>query len=116
MDGLNHNDISMETRETSIVYAVKAIRSSRKPANELTVYKLVKKEVQLITNSDISNTLKLLSEIGRIENKPLKDKSSYFLIDNNITDSQPHIPTIMATPLVETILFTDSRSGEVLKC
>ena len=43
--------------------------------------------------------------MGRIENKPSKDKSSYFLSDNNITDSEPHIPTIMATPLVETSSF-----------
>ena len=47
-----------------------------------------------------------------IEIKPWKDKS-YFPIDNNITDSQPHIPTIMATLLVETSLFTDILSPSV---
>ena len=62
MDGLNHNDISMETRETSIVYAIKAIRSSKKHADELTVYKFFKKEIQLVTNSDISNTFKILND------------------------------------------------------
>ena len=36
----------------------------------------------------------------RIENKRSKDKSSYFLSNNNITDSEPHIPTITATPLL----------------
>ena len=45
--------------------------------------------------------------MGKIENKPSKDKISYFLSDNNITDSEPHIPTIMATPLVKTSLFTN---------
>ena len=29
MDGLSHNDISMETLQTSIVNAIKAIRSSK---------------------------------------------------------------------------------------
>ena len=48
--------------------------------------------------------------MGRIENKPSKDKSSYFLSDNNITDSEPHIPTIAATLLVETSSFTDILS------
>ena len=102
MDGLSHNDISMETLQTSIVNAIKAIRSSKKRADELTVCKFVKRELHLITNTDVNNTLKILIEMGRIENKPSKDKSSYFLSDNNITDSGPHIPTIVATPLVET--------------
>ena len=51
--------------------------------------------------------------MGRIENKPSKDKSSYFLSDNCITDSEPHISTIMATPLVETSSFTDILSPGV---
>ena len=49
----------------------------------------------------------------RIENKSSKDKRSYFLSDNNITDSEPHIPTITATPLVETSSFTDILSSSV---
>ena len=45
-----------------------------------------------------------------IENKPSNDKSSYFLNDNfNIADSQPHIPTTMATPIIE-----KSASAEIL--
>ena len=56
---------------------------------------------------DINNTLKILSEMGRIENKPSKDKSSYFITDNSITDPQPKMPMIMATPLVEKSSFTD---------
>ena len=107
MDGLSHNKISMETLQTSIVNAVTAIRSSKKRVDELTVYKFVKKELHLITITDVNNTLKILIEIGRIINKPSNDKSSYFLCENNITGSGPHIPTIMATPLVETSSFTD---------
>ena len=52
--------------------------------------------------------------MGRIENKRSKDKSSsYFLIDNNLTDSQPHILTIIATPLVEISSFTEILSSSV---
>ena len=57
--------------------------------------------------------LKILIEMGRIENKPSKNKSSCFLSDNNITDSEPHIPTIMATQLVETSSFNDILSASV---
>ena len=113
MDGLSHNDISMETLQTSIVNAIKAIRSSKKRADELTVFKFVKRELHLITNTDVNNTLKILIEMGRIENKPSKDKSFYFLSDNNITDSESHIPTIAANPLVETSSFTDILSPSV---
>ena len=73
----------METLQASIVNAIKAIRSSKKRADELTIYKFVKKELHLIINTDVNNTLKILSRMGRIENKPLKDKSSYFLSDDN---------------------------------
>ena len=96
----------METLQTSIVNTIKAIRSSKKLADELTVYKFVKKGLHLITNTNVNNTLKILIEMGRIENKPSKDVSSYFLSENNITDPEPHIPTIMATPLVEASSFT----------
>ena len=90
MDELSHNDISMETLQTSTVRALKAIRSSKKRADELTVYKFVKKELHLIINTDVNNTLKILIETGRIENKPTKDKSSYFLSDNNNRLRTPH--------------------------
>ena len=62
MDGLNHNDISMETLQTSIVNAIKAIRSSKKRVD-----KFVKRELHLITNTDVNNTLKILIEMGRKE-------------------------------------------------
>ena len=51
--------------------------------------------------------------MGRIENKSSKDKSSYFLSDNDITDSEHYISTIMATPLVETSSFTGILSPSV---
>ena len=85
MDGLTRKNISMETLQTSIVNAIKAIRSSKKGADELTVYKFVKKELHFITKTDVNNTLKILIEIGRIITKPSKDMSSYFLCENNIT-------------------------------
>ena len=68
MDGLNHNNISMETLQTFIVNAIKSI-TSEKRANELTIYEFVKMEFDLITNTDISNTLIVLSEMGRVKNK-----------------------------------------------
>ena len=112
MDGLNHNDISMETLQTFIVNAIKSI-TSEKRANELTIYEFVKMEFDLITNTDISNTLIVLSEMGRVKNKQSKDENSYFHIDNNIIDSQPLIQTIVATPLVETSSFNDIVSLSV---
>ena len=112
MDGLNHNDISMETLQTFIVNAIKSI-TSEKRANELTIYEFVKMEFDLITNTDMSNTLIVLSEMGRVKNKQSKDENSYFHIDNNIIDSQPLIQTIVATPLVETSSFNDILSISV---
>ena len=60
----------------------------------------------------MNNTLKVLSVMERLENKPSKN-SSYFLSYNNITDYEPHIPTIMATPLVETTSSTDILSPSI---
>ena len=51
--------------------------------------------------------------MGRKENQPSKYKSSYFLSDNNIADSESHIPTIMATLLVETSSLNDILSSTV---
>ena len=102
MDRLSHNNISMETLQTCIVDSIKAIRSSKKRVDQLTVYKFVKKELHSIINMVINYTLKKITEMGRIENKPSKDKISYFL-----TDFEPHIPTIMTTPVVETSSLND---------
>ena len=51
--------------------------------------------------------------MGRIKNKPSKDKSFYFLSENNKTDSEPYIPTIMTISLVETSSFTDIPSTSI---
>ena len=51
--------------------------------------------------------------MGRIENKPSKDTSTYFVSENNITGSEPYIPTIMATPLAEATSFTDIPSPSI---
>ena len=69
MDGFSHNEISMETLQTCIVNTLKAIRSFKKRADELTVCKFVRNELHLIINTDINNTLKILNGIGRKENK-----------------------------------------------
>ena len=74
----------MEALQASIFSAIKAIRSSKKRADELTVYKFIKREFQSITNEETT------------------EKYSYLLIDNfNIVDSRPHIHTTMATPIIE---------------
>ena len=100
----------METLQAFILRAIKAIRSSKKRVDELTIYKCIKRELQSITNEEITNTLKTLCEMRLIENKPSNDKTSYFLIDNfNIPDSQTHIPTTMATPIIK-----KSASAEIL--
>ena len=57
----------------------------------------MKKELESITNEEINNTLLIVNK-----NKPSNDKSSLFFNDNvNKADSQPHIPTIMTTPIIE---------------
>ena len=54
--------------------------------------------------------MKTLCEMRLIKNKSSNDKSSYFLTDNSyIADSQPHIPTTMATPIIE-----KSAASEIL--
>ena len=52
----------METLHASI-NAIKAIRSSKKRADELTVYKFVKNELHSIINEEINDTLKTLCEL-----------------------------------------------------
>ena len=69
---LSRNDTSMKTLQTSIVIAIKAIRPSKTRADELTVYKFVKKELHLITNTNVNNTLKILSEMGKIKTSQQK--------------------------------------------
>lgn len=97
MDAVNHIDISMETLQTALVNVIKAERSIKNVQMNSSYINLSKKESQLVTNTDINNTLKILSEMRRID----------ITIDNNITDSQPHIPTIIVTSLVDASSFND---------
>ena len=72
----------MELLQVSILSAIKAIISSKKRVDEVTLYKLIKRELQSITYEEITDTLKTLCEMRLTENKPSNDKSSYFLTDN----------------------------------
>ena len=56
----------METLQASIMSVIKAIRSSKKRADELSVYKFIRKELQPITNEDINDTENIMRiEINR---------------------------------------------------
>ena len=72
--------ISIETLQTSAINAIKAIRSFKKREDELTGYKFLEEDFQLITDTNINNTLKMLSKIGRTENKPSKVVSLLIII------------------------------------
>ena len=67
----------MENLQPSILSAIKAIRSSRKRADELTVYKFIKRELRSITNEEVTDTLKPLCEMRLIENKPSNKELLY---------------------------------------
>ena len=100
----------MKTILASILSTIKAIRSPKNPADELTVYKFIKRKLQSNTNEEITDTLKILCEMRLIENKPSNDKSSFFFTDNSyIADSQSHISTTAATPIIE-----KNASSEIL--
>ena len=72
----------MELLQVSILSAIKAIISSKKRVDEVTLYKLIKRELQSITYEEITDILKTLCEMRLTENKPSNDKSSYLLTDN----------------------------------
>ena len=94
----------MDTLKTSIINAIKTLRSHRKRPDELTVLEFVKKDLQTtITYNNINENFVRFTEIGIIKNKPSNNRNSYYLIDDNtdITDSQPPILTITNTPIVE---------------
>ena len=56
----------MEILQTSIISVIKAIRSSKKRADELSVYKFIRKGLQPITNEDINDTENIMRiEINR---------------------------------------------------
>ena len=104
MEELKSKSITMDTLKTSIINAIKTLRSHKKRPNELTVLEFVKKDLQTtITCNDINENLVRLTEVGIIKNKPSNNRNSYYLIDDStdITDSQPAILTIANTPIVE---------------
>ena len=56
----------MEILQTSIISVIKAIRSSKKRADELSIYKFIRKGLQPITNEDINDTENIMRiEINR---------------------------------------------------
>ena len=71
MEELKSNSIKMDTLKTSIINAIKTLRSHKKRPDELTVLELVKKDLQTTTtNKDINENLARLTEIVKIKNKP----------------------------------------------
>ena len=103
MEELKSKSITMDTLKTSIINAIKTLRSHKKRPDELTVLEFVKKDLQTtITYNDINENLVRLTEVGIIKNKPSNNRNSYYLIDDStdITDSQPPIITITNKPIV----------------
>ena len=115
MEELKSNSITMDTLKTSIINAIKTLRSHKKRPDELTVLEFVKKDLQTtITIKDIIVNLARLTEIGKMKSKPSNNRNSYYLIDDStdITDSLPPILTITNTPIVEKNVKLDNS----LKC
>ena len=116
MEELKSKSITMDTLKTSIINAIKTLRSHKKRPDELTVLEFVKKDLQTtITYNDINENLVRLTEVGIIKNKPSNNRNSYYLIDDStdITDSQPAILTIANTPIVEKIVNLDNNLNSV---
>ena len=92
------NILEKDNLKTSIIHAIKILRSHKKRPDELTVLEFVKKDLQTstITNNNTNENLARLTEIGKIKNKPSNNKNSYYLIDDStdVTDFQPPILTI----------------------
>ena len=99
------NILEMDTLKTSIINAIKTLRSHKKRPDEPTELEFVKKDLQTstITNNDVNENLARLTEIGKIKNKPSNNRNSYYLIDDgtDVADSQTPILTITNTPIVE---------------
>ena len=113
MEELKSESITMDTLKTSVINAIKTLRSHKKRPDELTVVEFVKKDLQTtITYNDIKENLVRLTEIGKIKNKPSNNRNSYYLIDDStdITDFQPPILTITNTPIVEKNVNLDNNS------
>ena len=111
------NILEMDTLKTSIINAIKILRSHKKRPDELTVLEFVKKDLQTstITNNDINENLARLTKIGKIKNKPSNNRNSYYLIDDgtDVTDSQTPILTITNTPIVEKNVNLDNSLNRV---
>ena len=93
MEELKSKSITMDTLKTSVINAIKTLRSHKKLPDELTVVEFVKKDLQTtITYNDIKENLVRLTEIGKIKNKPSSNRNSYYLIDDStdITDFNPY--------------------------
>ena len=116
MEELKSKSITMDTLKTSIINAIKTLRSHKKRPDELTVLEFVKKDLQtIITYNDINENLVRLTEMGIIKNKPSNNRNSYYLIDDStdIADSQPPILTITNTPIVEKNANLDNNLNSV---
>ena len=111
------NILEMDTLKTSIINAIKTLRSHKKRRDELTVLEFIKKDLQTstITNNDINKNLARLTEIGKTENKPSNNRNSYYLIDDgtDVTDSQTPILIITNTPIVEKNVNLDNSLNRV---
>ena len=84
MEELKSNSITMDTLKTSIINAIKTLRSHRKCPDELTVLEFVKKDLQItIKINDITVNLVRLSKIGEIKKKLSNNRTFYYLIDDS---------------------------------
>ena len=114
---MTDNILEMDTLKTSIINAIKTLRSHKKRPDKLIVLEFVKKDLQTstITNNDINENLARLTEIGKIKNKPSNNRNSYYLIDDStdVTDSQTPILTITNTPIVEKNVNLDNSLNSV---
>ena len=114
---MTDNILEMDTLKTSIINAIKTLRSHKKRPDKLIVLEFVKKDLQTstITNNDINENLARLTEIGKIKNKPSNNRNSYYLIDDStdVTDSQTPILTITNTPIVEKNVNIDNSLNSV---
>ena len=90
MEELKSNSITMDSLKTSIINAIKTLRSHKKRPDELTILESVKKDPQTpIINNDINENLARLTEIGKIKNKPSNNRNSYYLIDDSTDITDP---------------------------
>ena len=116
MEELKSKSITMDTLKTSIINAIKTLRSHKKRPDELTALECVKKDLlTTITYNDINENLVRLTEVGIIKNKPSNNRTSYYLIDDStdITDSQPAILTVANTPIFEKNVHLDNNLNSV---